>query len=332
MFSFIESFLSFFRNKSDEQNPAADQVVIPQKISAPKWEAGFDPSALEVFRSELEKYFAKKKVTFSFSGNKIFFDDDQERYEDHNIVDLTQKCRETSTEHYGKCIRKFYDTMAKTNAEVLAYLEKADDFFEAQIKLGTGLFTNEFDDFFGEKGDLVTKEFAPGIYVVLVFYFKTKVVAVPREKFEKWNVPIEELFETGIENTWGSFPTLTQPFLTDGVEYKIIHADFFAPNEFLRRGGYHSIFGEKGALVSLLSQNKILYCPIENPDMTAEMRVIVPVVSKLFDEAASPLSDKIFWTKTGEKLIEVPYSVAFGKLDFTLTEEIVHFFSQAESQ
>ena len=175
------------------------------------------------------------------------------------------------------------------------------------------------------KQNLVRKEFAGELSVVIVFDFPNTITNIKPEQMESWHKSIDELYAIGIENVRNNYTTKIEA-VEFGPDQKVIYSceseHLFATNILFDMEKQDGLIGKAGSLVAVPNRSLALIYPINDLQVVGVIKSLCLTVPKLCHNNPGSLTSEIYWYRNG-KFILLPYESTKTGVSFSPPDEFI---------
>ncbi len=284
--------------------------------TVPDWASFFDRYSYNIFISFVENYFKKKKVKFEFEDGLVHINEDFHGLEKLGLINVAQQCNQSEPNDWEEVISNHFNTLIQANAFEKEFNQNIENFDYVKPFIAVRLYHYSFFEEVGRE-HIIGRKLTEDIFMTLVFDMPYSVTNIQPEQAEKWNLPISQLFELGINNIKLNYPVEISEVEFEGFSAFFVNSDsFFTPNLILDLESYPQLIGSHGSLLCIPNRHYVLIYPIENLEVVKAINKLIPVTYSINLEGPGSLSDKLYWYKDG-KLENQPYNLSDEKLQFT---------------
>lgn len=161
---------------------------------------------------------------------------------------------------------------------------RADDVFVYPHIYKMGVWRRDFD----------------GTLSVLVYDYPTHVALVPKSHVEAWRIPVDELFELGINNVIANFPAMVDALPEYGI-YFLGSDDVYVTTYIYRLADFPELIGRYGSLVSIPERHTVVILPLNGSESSKSFPVFINLTLGLFSdmEIDDPITYHAWWYYQG---------------------------------
>jgi len=177
------------------------------------------------------------------------------------------------------------------------------------------------EDYGVEGMPLVSRVLAPGVLAILVIDYPTSIMSLTHQQIEKWERPIDELFELGLANVGAQDAPLSSD-VTDTSIRMLTGETFFVATWALMLERLMQPVPEHGALVVLPHRHLLLYAPIVDVTVVQAFGPLLSIAARQFEAGPGSISPSLYWWRGGT-LTLLPAKLIGRSIDFTPPDDFM---------
>jgi len=289
----------------------------------PDWASFFSNENYTEFIKVVKDYFTKKNIEYTIQDGVLIIDTNEFGVNKLGLVNVAQVCNQDEKRNYKTLVKKHFDTMIRTQDFDREFKKIIHDYEKIKSYIGVRLYDIEY---FAQvdKSQIIVKPFAENIYASLIFDLPDAIESIKKDDADEWGKPLDELFETGIENIRQNCPyEISQQPIADFNIWFVQGDHFFAPNVVFDLDRYPEFIGTHGSLIGIPHRHAVIIYPIENLEVVNAINSLIPIISGMNHEGPGSISNRLYWYKDGS-FENLAYKIEDSKLQFYPPENFVN--------
>lgn len=269
----------------------------PGKQPVPAWASFFNEKEYGEFLKAVDSYFKEKKISYELENGVLQAGPNEYGLGTLGLTNVAQVCKQAAGS-YKNIVREHFDTMVRSYQFETKFNKIVHDYDQIKHYIGVRLYPSDYAE---QKEDMVMgKDFAEGIYAMLVFDLPDSVMNIHPEQAEKWGRSFDELFSTGIKNIRDKYPPEINEENFGDFKLRMVHGDhFYAPNIVFELDKQDQLIGTYGSLIAIPHRHAVLIYPIENLGVIKALHGLLPIIHGMYEEGPGSISARLFWYKDG---------------------------------
>jgi len=291
---------------------------------APEWASFFRPGGYHAFEALVRENLESRGLGFELLPEEgmVRLEGVGKESSQLGLGNLAQICNQSPRRAWTTIVSGHFDMVLKTAKDAEATWDRlAAEFEEARSIIKVRLYPADV----ANKDFMAWREPADGLIATLVYDLPQSVASVHKDHIEKWNRPLDELFEIGLANV--KEEGLIEPTHFDvsgGAKVNAISSgSFFTASHSLFLGDYLSPENELGAVVSVPHRHTVLFHPIEDARAVNAMNAMIPAAAGMFQEGPGSVSPHLYWWHDG-KLQRQHTEITANSIEFEPSEEFLY--------
>jgi hypothetical protein len=149
---------------------------------------------------------------------------------------------------------------------------------------------------------LVKRRLAPGAIAALAIDYPDTVVGVTPKAAQDWAVPVDELFQLGLDNVRSQDrPGVQRQTLDGGGSISLLIGDsFFTATWVLMLGEFLVPRSPHGAVVAIPNRHVVVFQPIVDLSVIEGTRAVMALAKRMHRDGPGSISPNIYWWRAGE--------------------------------
>lgn len=295
----------------------------PVLLEVPHWAPFFTREEYTAFVEAIRKYFEGKNLSHQIGDGVVEVGPNDLGLGNLGLGNLSQVCKQSrDLKAYPEIVESHFESLIQGQLFNIEFMKLVPDYSKVQQYLGVRLHPMDFVDSIGIE-NVMGKPFAGDIYAMLVFDLPHTVQNVQPSQAAVWGKPLEELFETGLQNIKKSCPVEESRMTLGEFDIWFMEANhFFVPNIALDLHNRPDLVGTHGAIVGLPHRHAAIIYPINSIEVIKAVNALATIIHGMNAEGPGSLSDNMFHYHNG-KFEQLPYQIEDDKLQFYPTENFV---------
>jgi hypothetical protein len=271
----------------------------------PEWASFFTPERFAIFVERLELALEKAGIPYELDLEEGSWKAlDEQGGKVYGIVNLAQICNQMPMDDWDAEIGPFLERIRNLHSED----EVPSDLETVKPMLRVRLFASESVD----ASMLVTRPVALGFVTCLAVDLPDKILTVSPERAAGYGVPIDMLFEIGLQNVIEKSAAEVKSFpVGDGAEILSLSGnDFFVASLAL---ALNRILGDEppyGRLVAVPGRHQALAASLVDASSLGALGPLVHAARGMFRDGPGSISPYVYWVQDDQ----------WERLDIDLTE------------
>lgn len=301
------------------------------KKEKPSW-SPFDTAELHnYFESEVSKYFQAKGIDHEIVNGIVKIPKADFGLGELGLHNIAQYCQNNGKDAFRKNIAGHFDSLIRGHEFGKKFDEIRSDYVQVKPYVRVRMYNVDYVQHIG-LDKTVGKVIAEQLYAMLVYDLPDTVESVKPSMLDEWNVPMEEVWENALENTFSEYPPIILERELQGIPFKTVEADhFFSPNIVLNMDQHPALVGSYGSLVSIPTRHIVLIYPINDINVLQALNTQILVTKGLSEKGPGSISSAIFWYHKGI-MKHQPLEHKNGEITFAPTPGFVELLNDLSSQ
>jgi hypothetical protein len=177
----------------------------------PEWAKFFSPDEYQAFLGAVDEEMRRRQLPFEFGDGTVRVSPPDQEGADYGLLNLAQTCHAAGRAEWPTTIQEHFDNAFRSSRDSEELDAKSDRLEAVRAFLKVRLYHTDYLDQMGD-GGLVHRVPAEGLIETLVYDLPGSVRTVPPEHVRKWGLPIDELFQIGLDNVKAEPPPVRQNF------------------------------------------------------------------------------------------------------------------------
>jgi hypothetical protein len=289
----------------------------------PEWAKFFSPDEYQAFLGAVDEEMRRRQLPFEFGDGTVRVSPPDQEGADYGLLNLAQTCHAAGRAEWPTTIQEHFDNAFRSSRDSEELDAKSDRLEAVRAFLKVRLYHTDYLDQMGD-GGLVHRVPAEGLIETLVYDLPGSVRTVPPEHVRKWGLPIDELFQIGLDNVKAEPPPVRQNFdVGKGAVIQALVGDsFFTASHVLFLEQHLGSPSAYGALVALPHRHAVLFHPIENMRVIGAVNSMIPIAFGMYQEGPGSLSPGLYWWRFGT-LTLLPTKVSAQSITFSPPDQFV---------
>jgi hypothetical protein len=301
----------------------------PEQV--PAWASFFSPPQYKQFIGLVEKYFKSKNIRYTIGNGVLHIDEDDFPFPNAGLVNLAQMCYQCSESEWKETITNHFEAIGNRSEFDEDFDANVHDYCWVEKYIGVRLYNKDYIAQVNADQAL-TRDIGGDIMALLVFDLPNSVTSISKDQSLAWNKPVEELFQTGLENIRNNYEFNTSQEKIGECWIWFVQGDhFFVPNLVLDIERYPHLVGSKGSLIGIPHRHAVLIYPIENLEIVKAINHLIPITKGMHREGPGSVSEHLFWYKDGQ-FMTLPYELGEEKLRFFPPEAFLDMLNTLEER
>ncbi len=297
------------------------------EVEVPDWAQFFTKSEYKTFITEIDRYFKKSKIDYAINDDLIIVDENVFGSTNLGLTSLSQICKQNKQRNYKKIIRNHFDAMILSYNFEQKFDKIAHNFEKVRKFIGVRLYNIAY---FPESSInlIIHKKFAGDIVAVLIFDLPYSIINVLKEHISSWNIPVDELFELGIQNIKKKYSIKVKSDKLEKFPIKFVYSDnFFTSNIVFDMENRPKLIGTYGSIVGIPNRDSVIFYPIENKQISSAVYPLIFTINGMFKDGPGSISNNLFWYYDN-KFMHIPYKFENNKLGLSPPKSFIEIYDK----
>ena len=283
----------------------------------PSWAQVLNAKDYEKFIKSVEEYFKQTGKMFVVGDGIVKLSDEDFEF---GLSNLVQLCSRNTPKDYPAIVSHHFELIMEGRMFEEKFNKISEDFEQAKQYIGVRLYDEEYVNVMG-KDSFIKRHFAGELFEVLVWDFPTTLQNVQHSIIDKWNVPIDMLFEVGKANIKQNYEIIAQKIeIGDGDSIFCAEAEhFFVTNILFELVQYPEFIGKGGMIFAVPTRSIAMIYPVADMKVVNVLSKFFINVPRFYDKGPGSLTREIYWYHDGT-IETLNYSVDGDKVQFTPSE------------
>jgi hypothetical protein len=291
--------------------------------SVPEWAAFLKPSEflalLDLVRAAFEQRGIAVNVDPQEGRVSQLGDDPAMNF--MGLGNLAQVCHQSPLHEWPGIVAQHFDRMMRAVDDQDELQDQlAADFAAARALLKVRLYPSSV----AAHGIFTYREAMEDVIAALVLDLPETVVSVHEDQIKAWGLPVDALFEIGLENVRTGDPVVSQSYdLPAGGSIQLLGSNsFFTASHALLLDQHVQPPPEDGVLVAVPHRHMVIYHPIVDHTVLAALKAMLPMACGIFQEGPGSVTPHVYWWRDGQ-FTHLPAEVGPASIDFQPPAEFV---------
>lgn len=283
--------------------------------NVPEWASFFSNEEYGSFMEAIDKYFEKIGTTYRVEDGVIHPSTNEFGFEKLGLYNVAQVCHQNALTNYKRIVEEHFETLLRSKKFSDNFSKSVSEYTQVEKYIGVRFYSNDYINQLGREFCIV-KEVAGDIVAVLVFDLPDSIMNIKPKEAEGWNIPIETLFEKGLNNIRNNYQLKITQVDFGELKLHLVQGDhFFTANILFDLQNYSHLIGKYGALIGAPHRHAVIIYPIHSTEVIKAINALIPAVYGMNQEGPGSLSNNLLWYHDGE-FENLPYKIETDKLSF----------------